>query len=179
MRHKRTNLFVHMPCWWGVHWPACLFGGSSVGVSWCHSQLSHKPMKWLEPGRNGRTAQNQLILCTLCNKCSGICLCGNSTKAWWQRQTRATLDISPLIWFSIQSPCGRRKDRKRARRGKKEEVTVTKRGAERGESLIVNFKTLIKYEGRKVSVIKILYWLVLPGKHQSNMCDLGQDISAT
>lgn len=39
----------------------------------------------------------------------------------------------------------------------------------------MNFKTFIKQEARKVPVIKIIYWLVLPGKQQSNMCDLGQE----
>lgn len=47
------------------------------------------------------------------------------------------------------------------------------------ERRLVNFKTFIKQEGRKVPVIKILYWLVLAGKQQSNMCDLGQEISGT
>lgn len=47
------------------------------------------------------------------------------------------------------------------------------------ERVMADFKTLIKEEGRKVSVIKLLYWLALPGKQQSNMCDFRPDISAT
>lgn len=47
------------------------------------------------------------------------------------------------------------------------------------ERLMVNFKTLIKEDDKKVSVIKLLYWLSLLGKQQSNMCDFRLDISAT
>lgn len=52
-------------------------------------------------------------------------------------------------------------------------------GDRRSERPMVNFETLIKEGGRKVSVIKLLYWLGLPGEQQSNMCDFRLDISAT
>lgn len=56
---------------------------------------------------------------------------------------------------------------------------MTERVGGRSERLMVNFKTLIKEGGRKVSVIKLLYWPGLPGEQQSNMCDFRVDISAT
>lgn len=41
----------------------------------------------------------------------------------------------------------------------------------------MNFGTFIKQKGKKVPVIKISYWLGLLGEQQSNMFDLGKEIS--
>lgn len=74
---------------------------------------------------------------------------------------------------------------KRKKEGEEREKSSDKRERRweetRGERerVMADFKTLIKEEGRKVSVIKLLYWLALPGKQQSNMCDFRPEISAT
>lgn len=57
---------------------------------------------------------------------------------------------------------------------KKRAKTLTERGGVERRH-IVNLETFIKQEGRKVPVIKILYWLVLAVKQQSNMSDLWEE----